>query len=123
MADPRRYPGLPVPVHRVYRASPIGVALTSVLAELKELRMVTDDHIDLLKEQFDHSMTKFLHTETEGTFTIQHGLTVSFRWVQDYFDCTLQPAVIQFVDGSYTSPSLQIIAVKGQEKKSEDRGK
>jgi c-di-AMP phosphodiesterase-like protein len=109
--------------HRQHCCRLATVALTSVLAELKELRMVRDDHIDLLKEQFDHSMTKFLHTETEGTVTIQHGSTVSFRWVQDYCDCALQPAVIQFANGSYTSPSLQIIAVKGQEKKSEDKGK
>jgi hypothetical protein len=85
--------------------------------------MVTENQVNLLKEQFDHSMTRFLHADTEGTFTIQQGSTVSFRWVQDYFDCTLQPAVIEFVDGSYTSPSLQIIAVKGQDKKSEDKGK
>jgi hypothetical protein len=90
----------------VYRASPIGVALTSVLAELKEFQMVTEDQLDLLKDQFNQSMMMFPHADPEGTFAIQQGSTVIFRWVNDYFDCTLQPAVIEFIDGSYTSPSL-----------------
>jgi hypothetical protein len=34
----------------------------------------------------------------------------SFGWVQDYFDCPLQPAVIQFNNGAYTDPSMQIVA-------------
>lgn len=60
-------------------------------------------------------MTQHLSTDTKGEFSIQQGTTADFRFIQNFYQIVLKPAIITFNDGSYTSCSLEIVAVKGKQ--------
>ena len=120
----REYPGIPL-VYPFYRDTPLGTALMETLDEFKESRMMRDKQADMFLEEFDRAMTQHLDQLPPEEFQISRGTVVDCRAIDLYYRVFMRPAVIQFPEGSYTSESLEIIAVKGvkQERKKEKEGK
>ena len=108
----------------MYQATPIGTALSDVLNDLKDLRMVNDKQIDLFMNVFDKVMTAQLNALPDSeTFSIDKSPAVDHKTVIDYRQIILQPAIIKFDDMTVTSPSLEVLAVKGHLKEEEKKKK
>ena len=118
-----RDPNIPAPIYEMYRGTPIGEALTSVLNDFKDVRMINDKQIELLLSEFDKQMTASLCNLPEENFSISQGNPVDHRFVSDYHHIVVTPATIQFSDGAVTTPSIEIISIRGDPKEPEDQPK
>jgi hypothetical protein len=123
MAEPKNYPGLGR-VFPAYRSTPIGRKLIEILAKYREVRMITEDQSAIIMEEFDkciHSRLKDL-PRTEN-FTCEQSKTVDFRYIFNYYQVIFTPAIIHFRDQAVTCPGLEVMAVKGKPKQTEDSSK
>ena len=115
MQDPKFYPGTP-PVYELFRGTPLGIELEAVLEQFRSLGMITEQQKDMMLDEFDRSMTQHLDEVQAGSMRIWEGNVVDMKKVDRSYQITLQPGVIHFDDHTYTSESLEIIAVNGNVK-------
>ena len=116
-------PNIPAPIYSMYQGTPIGEALVSVLNDFKDVRMISDKQIELLLNEFDKQMTASLCNLPDDNFAISQGNPVDHRFVSDYHSIIITPATIQFSDGAVTTPSIEVLAMRGEQKEPEDQQK
>ena len=115
-ADARILPGLP-PIYNIYRTSPLGRTLKTVLEEFQDLGFIRQDQAEMLWEEFDRAATQHIDELSKGSFDISKGTLTDFRRLGNVRRLLISPAVIEFPEGTYTSESLEIMAFDGNKKK------
>lgn len=116
-----RDPNIPAPIYSMYQGTPIGEALASVLKDFKDARMINDKQEELLLNEFDRQMTASLCNLPEDNFSISQGSVEDHRFVSDYHSIVIKPATIQFSDGAVTTPSIEILAMRGDQKEPDEQ--
>ena len=118
-----RDPSIPAPIYSIYQGTPIGEALVNVLNDFKDVNMIKDKQMELLLNEFDKQMTASLCNLPDENFSLQQGTPVDRRFVSDYHSIVIHLATIQFEDGAVTTPSIEILAMRGDPKDPEEQPK
>lgn len=114
--EARILPGIP-PIYPIYRSSPLGRSLRTVLQEFKDLGLIQSGQEEMLWDEFDRAATQHIDELPNGSFNLVRGTLANFQRGGTVRRLLVSPAIIEFPEGTYTTESLEIMAFEGNKKK------